>query len=328
MHVAAVARVRRRGRPPSGRADARSARAAPSSINPAASAGRPASPPIPSRSAARHSRLSIAQRLGRRRQQQQLRVARKRLDALEEGVLDAARQRARVGQPEPARELRRRQSARQLDQRERVAARLVEDPGLHPLVERPGDRRVQQQRGRRRRRALRSRAPAARRARRSSPDSRTANTNPTRSASSRRATNASVCADTRSSHCASSTMHTSGCSSAASASRLRTASPTRKRSGGGPALQAERRAQRVALRARQTLEPAEHRRAQRVQAGERELHLGLDAGRPGDPASRPRPPTGAAAGRSCRRPPRRAAPAPGSGPHALPRRVVPARRAR
>ena len=33
------------------------------------------------------------------------------------------------------------------------------------------------------------------------------------------------------------------------------------------------------------LETAEHRRAQRVQAGEGELHLGLDARRPGDPAA-------------------------------------------
>ena len=80
-------------------------------------------------------------------------------------------------------------------------------------------------------------------------------------------------------------MHTSGCSSAASASRLRTAKPDeeaiRRRSG----AQAERRAQRVALRVRQMLETAEHGRAQRVQAGEGELHLGLDARRPGDPAS-------------------------------------------
>ena len=49
--------------------------------------------------------------------------------------------------------------------------------------------------------------------------------------------------------------------------------------------QAERRAQRVALRARQLPETVEHLRAQRMQAGERELHLGLDARRPGDPAS-------------------------------------------
>ena len=69
-----------------------------------------------------------------------------------------------------------------------------------------------------------------------SPDSRSANTRPTRSARSRRATNAIVWADTRSSHCASSTMQISGRPSATSASRLSTARPTRKRSGGGPAL--------------------------------------------------------------------------------------------
>ena len=53
-----------------------------------------------------------------------------------------------------------------------------------------------------------------------------------------------------------------------------------------PGAQAERGAQRVALRVRELLEPAEHRRAQRVQAGVGELHLGLDARRPRDPASR------------------------------------------
>ncbi len=49
--------------------------------------------------------------------------------------------------------------------------------------------------------------------------------------------------------------------------------------------QAERRAQGVALRARQHRETVEQGRAQRVQPGEGELHLGLDARRPGDPAS-------------------------------------------
>ena len=52
----------------------------------------------------------------------------------EEGLLDAARQRSRVGEPEPAGELGRRQPARQLEQRERVAARLGEDPVAHALV--------------------------------------------------------------------------------------------------------------------------------------------------------------------------------------------------
>jgi len=64
--------------------------------------------------------------------------------------------------------------------------------------------------------------------------SRTPNTMAILSASRRRATNASVCAEARSSHCASSTRHTSGSASAASASRLRTARATRKRSGASP----------------------------------------------------------------------------------------------
>ena len=48
--------------------------------------------------------------------------------------------------------------------------------------------------------------------------------------------------------------------------------------------QAERGVQRVALRDRKLPEAAEHRRAQGVQAGEGELHLGFNARRPGDPA--------------------------------------------
>ena len=52
----------------------------------------------------------------------------------------------------------------------------------------------------------------------------------------RRATNPSARADARSSHCASSTTHSSGRSSAASDSRPRAASPTRNGSGAGPAL--------------------------------------------------------------------------------------------
>ena len=71
---------------------------------------------------------------------------------------------------------------------------------------------------------------------RSPPGIRVPNTRATDSAPSRRATNASTCAEARSSHCASSTRHTSGCLAAASASRLSTARPTRNLSGTGPAL--------------------------------------------------------------------------------------------
>ncbi len=69
---------------------------------------------------------------------------------------------------------------------------------------------------------------------RSSADSRMANTITTPSPARRRATKPSTWADALSSHCVSSTRHTSGCCSAASESRPSVASPTRKRSGAPP----------------------------------------------------------------------------------------------
>ena len=56
-----------------------------------------------------------------------------------------------------------------------------------------------------------------------------------------------------------------------------TARATRNRSGALAGRQAQRDAQRVPLRLRERVEPVEHRRAQLMQAGERQLHLGLDA---------------------------------------------------
>ena len=257
----------------------------PSSINPAASAGRPALPPIPSMLGGAPQQAQIAQRLGRRRQEQKLRVARKRLDALEEAVLDAARQRARVGEPEPARELRRRQSARQLDQRERVAAGLAEDPGLHPLVERPGDRRVQQQPGvvggqpldHELRQPLEHVLVAglAQREHQSDP----LRQEPARH--ERERLRGHPVEPLRVVDDAHERLLLGGVGHQAQ-DRQSDEEAIRWRS----VAQAERRAQRVALRARQTLETVEHVRAQRMQARERELHLGLDARRPGDPASR------------------------------------------
>ena len=73
------------------------------------------------------------------------------------------------------------------------------------------------------------------RCRNSSPGTRAANTSPTGSASRRRATKPSVNAEVWSSHCASSTTHNRGRSSAASDNKLSTARPTRNRSGAGPA---------------------------------------------------------------------------------------------
>ena len=64
--------------------------------------------------------------------------------------------------------------------------------------------------------------------------SRTANSSPTLSASSRRATKLRRWADSSSSHCASSITHSTGRVSAASDSSVSTASPTRNGSAGGP----------------------------------------------------------------------------------------------
>ena len=119
----------------------------------------------------------------------------------------------------------------------------------------------------------------------SAPESRAAKTSATDSASRRRATNASASAEARSSHCTSSTTQTNGRSSAASESRLRTDRPTRRRSGGVPALRPN--AVRSALccgggiRSRH----CEQRATQLVQAGERQFGLGLDTRRARDTAS-------------------------------------------
>jgi hypothetical protein len=52
-----------------------------------------------------------------------------------------------------------------------------------------------------------------------------------------------------------------------------------------PGADAERRPQRITLRSRQLIEVIEHRRAQLLQSGERQLHLRLDAGRARHPAA-------------------------------------------
>ena len=88
-----------------------------------------------------------------------------------------------------------------------------------------------------------------------------------------------VSADALSSHWASSITHRSGCSAAASESRLSTASPTTKRSAGAfaPSPNAVSSASRCGPGSRS--KQVEHRRAQLMQAREGKLHLVLDAGR-------------------------------------------------
>ena len=226
----------------------------------------------------------FAHGVGGRQLQQTPGVVRKRVELPAEALLDVPREPDRAGQPEATRELRRRQAPYQLQQRQRVAPRLGHDLVTDPRVQGPGEHSVQQDRARRphvRPSTTSSGNPA-----RSSLGFRAANTKPIDSASRRRATNANTCAEARSSHCSSSTRQISGRSSAASDSRLRTARPTRKRSGARPAAHAERRRQRIALRDRESLEMIKRRRAHLMQPGERKLHLRLDAHGARDPEVR------------------------------------------
>ena len=134
---------------------------------------------------------------------------------------------------EAAGQLRGAHVARQLQQSQRVAPGLGDDPLADVLVEPAGDTVAS--------RALASSwsSPSRRSSGRPaswrrSLGSRTANTIATRSASSRRATNPSTWAETSSSHWKSSTRHNSGSVSATSANSVSAASPTRKRSRGAP----------------------------------------------------------------------------------------------
>jgi hypothetical protein len=105
------------------------------------------------------------------------------------------------------------------------------------------------------------------------PGSRAAKASSTPSAWIRRAAKASACAEAWSSHWQSSTTQASGRCAAASDSRLRTARPIRKRSGGRPLDQAEGGPERIRLRQGQVCEMVEHRHAQLLEARKGQLHL-------------------------------------------------------
>ena len=114
--------------------------------------------------------------------------------------------------------------------------------------------------------------------------SRTAKTSPTDSAPRRRATKASVCAEAASSHCA--VVHDADERSLFRNVRQQTQhrqadeEPVRRVAG----AQTERSAKRTALRAGKVLQVIEERCAQLLQPRVRELHLRLDANRPGNAA--------------------------------------------
>ena len=257
----------------------------PTSINPASSAGLLAFAPIPSCSAARNNRLTSPIGSAAATTQQELRLVRKRLDSLHKSSPRSDWPAVARRQSEAARQLRRRQSMRQFQQRQRVAARLGHDPVTHALVQPPRHCRRQQSAG------LVVREPATTSS--GSPvssltslGSRTVNTMPIRSASRRRATNASACTEARSSHCASSTRHTSGSASAASAKQAQDRKGHQEAIRGGAIAAARTRPQRIPLRTGQPIQPVQHRRAQLMQPRERELHLRLNARHPEGPTPR------------------------------------------
>ena len=168
----------------------------------------------------------VARRLGRRDQHQRTHITGKCLEPAAKALLDPRGHRLCFEQSEPARQLGRGQPARQLEQRQRIPPRLGQDAIPHGLIQRKANDRPQQRASILIRQALNLelwQSPKV------PPGSRATNISPTGSARSRRATNASTCADARSNHCASSTTQRSGCSSAASASKVTTANPTKKR---------------------------------------------------------------------------------------------------
>ena len=89
----------------------------------------------------------IADRLGRRDQQQTPRVVGERLNPTNEALLDPPCEPLRLDQAEAARQLPCRQAPRELEQRQRITACLSDDPVSHPLIQLEVDRRAQQRAG-------------------------------------------------------------------------------------------------------------------------------------------------------------------------------------
>ena len=116
--------------------------------------------------------------------------------------------------------------------------------------------------------------------------SRSANIIATGSASRRRATNPSACTDAASSHCASSTRHRSGRSSAVAAEQVEHGDGDQEPVRRIARRDAQGDSKRVLLRFWERVEPVEHRRAQPMDPGERQLHLRLDAFDLGDAQAR------------------------------------------
>ena len=180
---------------------------------------------------------------------------------------------------------RRRQSARQFDQRERVAAGLAEDPILHPLVQRPGKRRVQQHArvlgGQPLDHELWQPLKLVYIVGLAQPEHQSDALRQQPAPDECERLRGHLVKPLRVVDDAHERLLLGGIGQQAKG-RQPDEEAIRRRSE----AQAERRVQRVALRAREMAESIEHVPTERLQAGERELHLRLHPGRPSDPTSR------------------------------------------
>ena len=229
----------------------------------------------------------VAGRLGRRGQQQPLRLGLQRPELPEKAGLDAAGQRPRVGQPETARQLGPAQPPGQLQQRQRVAAGLGDDPVADLGVQPPADRRGQQrarvgipQPGNGQPGQAGQLIVVVRRARGEDHGDRLGQQPAGRE---RQALHRGLVEPLRVIDQAGQrlVLRRGG-------QQAQHRQPDQETIRSLPLPHPERDRQRVALRPRQLVQPSEHRHAQLVQSGERELHLRLDAPGP-DHAKAQRP---------------------------------------
>jgi hypothetical protein len=226
----------------------------------------------------------VAGRIGRRQLQQPPGLRWQGLQLPPEALLDPPVQRYRAADPEPARQLRRREPPRQLQQRQRVPARFGDDPVPDPRVQRsgqPGQHRLQQLPRIVLGQALHHQLwqpghVLARDPRREHQAHRVRSQPPRREP--QRLRRSAVQPLLVIHHAYQRTFP--GCLGQQADHGQAHQEPVRRQAG----AEAERGPQRLALRTRERLGMIQHRRAQLMQPRERQLHFGLHAGGPRDQA--------------------------------------------
>ena len=219
----------------------------------------------------------IVGRLRRHQQQQQPGVLGQRVELPQEALLDPPRQRLGLQQPEPAGQLRRGQPARQLEDRQRVAVRLGDEPVAAPVVEPGGDD------GREQGARVRVGEPAERqlgqadelalvcRRARCEHERDRLGQQPARDEPEDLARGVVEPLDVVDEAQQRSLRGDLG-------QQVQRGQSDQEAVGGRAGRQSQRHAERGLLGLRQRSQPVEHRRAELVQPRERQLHLGLDAG--------------------------------------------------